>query len=57
MCNEAGGYSGGIGDGFCDVINKIEECQFDGGDCSHIGMTLIAGGQNWWGIHKGTYNW
>lgn len=32
-CSTAGGIVGYVGDGFCDSINVIEECDYDGGDC------------------------
>ena len=32
-CEEAGGNDGWIGDGWCDDINNIADCDFDAGDC------------------------
>ena len=33
MCEEAGGLSSWVGDGYCDDSNNIEECSYDMGDC------------------------
>ena len=32
-CDEAGGFSVWIADGYCDLENNIDICDYDGGDC------------------------
>ena len=33
-CNSSGGYSEGVENGYCEIDNYTEECNYDGSDCS-----------------------
>ncbi|CAM9376319.1 unnamed protein product, partial [Ectocarpus sp. 12 AP-2014] len=32
-CHDGGGYVAGLGNGYCNEANNIEECDYDAGDC------------------------
>eukprot|EP00903_Cladosiphon_okamuranus_P014053 g13063.t1 len=50
IAENCGGYVGGIGDGYCNIDNNNELCNYDGGDCCEC---TCASDDDYWGCSTG----